>query len=111
MNPYIEKLRNYLAERPINAHWENGESILDLLCYIYVEHNSIEDSTITYQFRELSQLLDRFTLEEHDRFSNLVSELCTQYCRQAFLTGVQVGYNLFTELEAENCRGDFHTPM
>lgn len=99
MNPYIEKLKSYLADSPANSHWENAQSILELLYYIYTEHHPIENATILYQFRELDQLLQYFTLPEHDRFTNLLCDVCTEYSRQAFLTGFHVGFHLSAELE------------
>ena len=99
MNPYIEKLKDYLLDRPVNCHWEDAQSILDLLCYIYVEHNSVDNSIIAYHYRELDQLLDKFTLQEHNRFDDLVFNLCSEYMRQAFLTGVHVGFQLNAQLQ------------
>ena len=99
MNPYTEKLQAYLANRPVNRHWEDAQSILELLCYIYVEQNPIENSTILYQYQKLDQLLEDLSLRENDQLSDLICDICTEYARQAFLSGVHVGFSLFTELE------------
>ena len=98
MNPYIEKLKAYLSDRPVNAHWEDAQSILDLLCYIYVVDNSVDNSVITYLYKELDQLLGKLTLEEQNRVDGKICDLCSQYIRQALLSGVHVGFQLDTEL-------------
>ena len=101
MNPYIEKLKAYLKDRPVNCHWEDAQSILDLLCHIYVEQNSVDNSTITYHYRELDQLWDKFTMQEYNQLNAVVFDLCSEYMRQAFLSGVHVGFQLDTELRGD----------
>ena len=98
MNPYIEKLKAYLSNRPTSCRWEDGNSILELLCYIYTVQNPIHNSVILYQFRELNRIEENLTWEERERLSELVCQLCTEHMRKAFLEGLQVGFRLFTEL-------------
>ena len=98
MSPYLEKLKTYLLGRPVNNHWEDAQSILELLCHIYIEQNSVDNSVVAYHCKELDDLLSKFTLQEQNRFDDMVFDLCTEYMHQAFLTGVHVGFGLFTEL-------------
>lgn len=98
MNPYIEKLKHYLEDCPGWRSYEDGQSVIELLCYIYTEENSIDNSVIRYQFRDMDRVLNKLTFEENERISSLTTDLCTEHARCAFLDGIHVGFQLFSEL-------------
>ena len=98
MNPCIEKLKTYLDEQPINAVYNDAESLLELLCYIYITESPIDNATIHYQYQQINSIMERFTLEENNQIFNLTVDMCDTYIRQAFMDGIRVGYHLLTEL-------------
>ncbi len=99
MNTYIEKLKAYFADCSGGYSHEDGQSILELLCYIYTVEKPVQSSVIRYQFREVERVLDKLTFAENERFSVLVTDLCAEHARCSFLDGVQVGFQLFSELQ------------
>ena len=100
MNSTIEKLKAYLDKQPANAIYNDAQSLMELLCYIYMNDYPIDSAVIRYQYQQLNFLTDRLTLKENDQISNLTVDLCDTYIRKAFLDGIQVGYHLLTDLSS-----------
>lgn len=99
MNRYIENLKNFLAEQIPNYSYADANSILELLYHCYMESNPVDNVVIRYQFKELDSILSHLSLKENDRVFYLVSNLCITHERQAFIDGVHVGMQLFSELD------------
>lgn len=100
MNPCIEKLKIYLDEQPVNAVYNDAESLMELLCYIYTTESPIDSAAIRFQYHQLNCLLERLTGEENDQVFHLTLDICDTYIRKAFLDGIQVGYHLLSELSS-----------
>lgn len=98
MNPYIEKLKDFLKSRPPVLKFDDANSILELLCYFYCAGNSVDNAIIHCQFRALNDALPKLTLEEFDTVFAITADLCLSYEKQAFTDGVLVGMQLFKEL-------------
>lgn len=98
MNPYIEKLNRFLADQPPVIRCEDAKTILELLCYYYCSFHSVDSAIIRSQFHDLHTTLPRLTFEEHDAVFAATTELCASYEKKAFMDGVQVGMQLFKEL-------------
>ena len=100
MNPYIEKLKAYLDEQPVNAVYNDAESLLELLCYIYMKDSPIDSATIRYQYQQINSIVERLTFEENNQIFSFTVDMCDVYIRKAFLDGLYIGYHLLTELSS-----------
>ena len=101
MNPYIEKLKTYLAENEPNYGGGDIHTLLDMLYYYYAEFNPMEDETIRRQLRELYIYFDGRRQREIDRAFDLILDLCTEYQRLAFFEGIRTGARAVLELGEE----------
>lgn len=91
-------MKDYLAERPIQYGYDSAESLLELLCYCYMEKNPIENAVIHYQFKVLDDALSKLTLQENDKMMDTVVRLCFEYSKRAFSEGLRTGIQLTAEL-------------
>ena len=99
MNRYTENLKSFLTEQPVNFKFDDGNSILEVLCYYYCTSSSADNALIRCQFKELNDILSKLTLAENDAVFALTSDLCTSHVRQAFIDGIRTGFHLLNELE------------
>ena len=98
MNRYIENLKSFLKDQTPNYGYDDTNSLLEMIYYFYTVNNPIDNGRIRCQFWELDQILSKLTLDENNKMFMLVSQLCTDYERQAFLEGIHVGLRLFQEI-------------
>ena len=98
MNSVIEKLKEYLNEQPVNAVYNDAESLLELLCYIYMKDSPVDSATIHYQYQQINCIAQHLTLEQNNEIFNLTVDMCDAYIRRAFLDGLKIGCRLLQEL-------------
>ena len=96
MNPYIEKLKQQIAEHP--PDFGDGNSILTLLYEAYNEVNRMDDEQIRADFNALYQAMNGMTLQEMDRIIYPVCTLCRDHEKAGFVAGVKIGILLQSEL-------------
>ena len=102
MNRYIENLNALFAEQTLKSDHADANSVLDMLCFYYMDSNPVDSAVVRCQFRELDKVLSKLSLEDNDRIFLLAVELCVSHAREAFSEGVKVGMRLFTELQTDN---------
>lgn len=100
MNQAVEKLKTYLKEQPLNAAYQDAQSLLELLCYLYMTESPVESAMIRYQYHQIDEIVNRLTLAENDRLFSITVDLCDACTRKAFIDGIKVGYHLREELSA-----------
>ena len=98
MNPYIEKLKAYLAVRPAVASVNNMESLMEFICYQYIMSTAADNDIIHSHFIQVSSILQKLPLAENDAVSNRICDLCTEYSRRGFMEGMRTGAQLVMEL-------------
>ena len=98
MNPYIQKLAQYLESLPAKSPDREAGSMLELLCYIYTVENPVSSAAIRYQFQELDTVLGKLSLEDNNALFWQVCELCEEHAKLGFLSGLRVGSALTREL-------------
>ena len=102
MNSYIDKLKRYIQEHPI----EFGESVdspcLDALWWHYSEQHSLNNDKIRQQYHDLHALLPPETADEA---IGTVGCLCAEHERIAFIAGLRLGAQLMLELSGSDIRG------
>ena len=96
MNPYIEKLKQQIAEHP--PDFGDGNSILTLLYEAYNEVNRMDDEQIRADFNALYQAMNGMELREMDRIIYPVCTLCRDHERSGFVAGIKVGILLQSAL-------------
>lgn len=96
MDPYIERIKQQIAEHPPDLG--NGNSILTLLYEAYNQANNLDDEQIKADFNTLYQAMNGMTLQEMDRIIYPVCTLCRDHEKAGFVAGVKVGILLQSEL-------------
>lgn len=96
MNPYIEKLRQQIAEHP--PDFGEGNSVLTLLYEAYNEVNRMDDEQIRADFNSLYQAMNGMELREMDQIIYPVCTLYRDHEKAGFVAGIKVGVLLQSEL-------------
>lgn len=98
MNRYIENLKSFLSEQSPRYGNDDANSLLEMLCYYYTEHNPVDNGIIRCQFKELDTILSKLSFSDNNAVFHLTGTLCAAYEKQAFEGGIAVGWKLYTEL-------------
>ena len=98
MNPYLEKLKAYLAQWPPELGYDDMSSLLELLCYHFTVTHSIEDAIIRSQLLDVDNILKKLSPQEHTAISDKVCDLCMHYSGLAFAEGARTGARITLEL-------------
>lgn len=96
MKKYIEALRDYCQQNPLNHG--DAESVMEFLYWHYAEFNPIDNQKIRDSFAKLRRQYPHLSLEEFDPIFTTVSDLCVEHEHLAFLEGLRLGVTLMTEL-------------
>ncbi len=96
MQKYIEALRDYCKQNPLNHG--DAESVMEFLYWHYAESNPIDNQKIRNSFAKLCQQYPHLSMQEFDPVFNIVSDLCMEHERRAFLEGLRLGVTLMMEL-------------
>ena len=96
MDSYKNKLRAYLDQNPI--HYTDGDSLLEELCWCYIEANNFDSSALRLHFQRLHQSLPELSANRFDEVFSVVSELSAEQEKQAFQAGLKTGFRLAAEL-------------
>lgn len=102
MNQCVQNLKAFLAEQHPSFGFDDANSILEMLYYYYSQDNPVDSAVIRCRFKELDDQISHLTVKENNAVFSVVMGLCSEYERQAFLQGVQVGMRLFNELAPYN---------
>ena len=96
MNPYIERLKQQIAEHLTDDG--DANSILTLLYEAYSQVNNLDDEQIKADFNALYQAMNGMDLQEMDRIIYPVCTLCRDHEKAGFVEGIKVGVLLQSEL-------------
>ena len=97
MNPYIEKMKDYLERFPRER--KDIESVIELLCHYYAVDHAIEPTVIRAEFQDMEPILNKLTLRDNDALFRSVLCIATAYTEHAFLSGVCTGAELVLEMQ------------
>ena len=98
MNRYIENLKSLLTEQTPHYGYDDANSLLEMLCYYYMEQNPVDNGIIRCQFKALDEILSKLSFSDNNAIFHIAGTLCATYERQSFMDGVSVGWRLYTEL-------------
>ena len=96
MNPYIEKLKQYITENP--RGFDDTDSVLGLLYECYNENHPYDNEEIKADFNALYQAMNGMPLREMDKVIYPVCKLCRDHEKAGFVEGIKVGMLLSEEL-------------
>ena len=96
MDPYIERIKQQIAEHP--PDFGDGNSVLTLLYETYNQANNLDDEQIKEDFNALYQAMNGMELGEMDKIIYPVCTLCRDHEKAGFVAGIKLGVLLQTEL-------------
>ena len=99
MKQYFEKLRDCIAESPLD--FGDAASALTLLYDAYAEIHNLDDGQTKADFHALYEAMNGRPLQERDQTIYPVCRLCRDHLRTGFVEGVKVGVRLGMELADE----------
>lgn len=94
MNPYIQKLNQYMSENPLAFEESSAEDILELLWWAYSEDHPVDTAQVKAQFERLAEIWNTLSPAHSDLLFNVTCTLCLEYERLAFREGFKVGLHL-----------------
>ena len=97
MKQYIDAFNKYMEEQAVGEE----ESLLDLLYYCFCIHNDPDTEEIRKIFQQMEGILKKLSFDDNDTLFNMTCDLCEKYQREAFHTGLLVGFHLCKELVNE----------
>lgn len=78
---------------------DDAESILEVLCDYFAEHQGLDNAEIKEGFERLYEELSALKLQETDKIVDIVCNLCQAHQSSAFAVGVKTGVKLVKELQ------------
>ena len=96
MKQYFEKLRDCIAESPLD--FGDADSALALLFDAYAEIHNLDDAQTKEDFLALYEAMNALPLQEMDQIIYPVCRLCRDHQRSGFVEGIRVGVRLREEL-------------
>ena len=102
MKQYFEKLRDCIAESPLD--FGDADSALVLLYDAYAEFHNLDDAQTKADFLALYEAMNGLPLQEMDQIIYPVCGLCRDHQRTGFVEGVKVGVRLGMELAEEEIK-------
>lgn len=98
MDQYIEIFKQYLAGRKAVGEEPEAESLLDMLYYQFCIYHDLDTEEISQTFEKMDDILTKLSLDDNDQMFRMTCDLCEKYQREAFHTGLLVGFHLCKEL-------------
>lgn len=76
----------------------NAEAVVDLIYWAYMESNRIDNDKTNACYAALREKVS-MPLREYDEVLYIVSDLCLEHGRLAFMEGLKIGMLLMQEME------------
>jgi len=80
---------------------ENSQPVLESLFELWIDKDPAYDGGVRQLFGQLGEWLDQMRMEESDRITGIVVELCIAYARKGFLDGARMAGHLIREMMLE----------
>lgn len=98
MKRLAELLKRFVEENLPNSG--NAQDVADRLYWCYMERSRIDNDKTNACYAALREKVN-LPLREYDEVLYIVSDLCLEHGRQAFLEGLKVGMLLVQEMGKE----------
>ncbi len=99
MKKYMKALASYVKENPIMFDTETGIPCLEALWWHYAGFHPIHSDKSKSQQQLIREKLENYKTCDVDETMDLITSLCTEYERLAFVAGMKLGIQFMTELE------------
>lgn len=99
MKKYMEALTSYLQKNPITFDTDTGTPCLEALWWHYAGFHPIHSVKSKSQQQLIRKKLEDYKICDVDEMMDLITSLCTEYERLAFVAGMKLGIQFMTELE------------
>ena len=94
MNPYVQKLGQYLKEHPFDGGERKIDNVLDYLAECYLEDNPVSSKQIKLIQEEMGPYYENVSFAVSEQLFQLVYDLCSASENAAFREGLMVGLHL-----------------
>lgn len=98
MNKYIKELDKYLDEHPSGIGCTQMGSVIGQLYCCHMTGRQTDSQRIRERFSDLEEQMSRLTLEENNKVTWVVCDLCDTSRRESFEEGILAGFHLYREL-------------
>lgn len=88
MDQFAELLRRFVQEYPPACG--DAQAVVDQLYWAYMEHHRADSTKMDKCYEDLRKRVN-LPLHEYDEVLYIVSDLCIEYGKQAFMEGLKVG--------------------
>lgn len=88
-------LKSYVDQNPPDCG--NAQDVIDRLYWCYMESNRVDNSKINDCYARLREKVN-LPLREYDEILYIVSDLCLEHGRLAFMEGLKIGMLLMQML-------------
>lgn len=96
MNNLSEMLKRYVDQNPLDCG--NAQDVIDRIYWCYMETNRVDNGKTNACYADLREKVN-LPLREYDEVLHIVSDLCLEHGRLAFVEGLKVGMLLMQEIE------------
>lgn len=94
MNPYVQKLGQYLKEHPFDGGERKIDNVIDYLAECYLEDNPVSSKQIKSLQEEMGPYYENVPFAVSEQLFQLVYDLCSAYEEAAFHAGLLLGLHL-----------------
>lgn len=97
MDQSFQKLKEFVKMRTKHVDENGFSSLLEMLWYFHTAYYPIDNDAIDRKFAELEPILEKLSQKRKHRVLAEVIDLCVEYERAAFISGIRVGVQLVQE--------------
>ena len=98
MNELAYFLKRYVEQNPPACG--DAQAVVDQMFWTYMENHRIDNDKISHCYSALRERV-KLAMCEYDEVLYIVSDLCMEHGRIAFMEGLKVGMLLIREMENE----------
>ncbi len=99
MQPYIQKLQDYVREHKIVFEQDCPQPCLDALWWHYWQYHKLDSDAIKKGFQALQCHLEALPVQVGDSIFTEAACLCAECERIAFIAGLCMGVQLVQEID------------
>ncbi len=101
MKPLLAKMKTDLTKHPPEYGEPDINSLLEMLWMDFTEYNPVLNETMKTYYGRMEQAVEVLSQREQNDVFDLVSKLCVENERMAYIEGFKLGAGQILELTAE----------
>ena len=98
MNEYMVQLKHFLKNQYKYTDAVSFQSVLELIWFYHTQYYPIDTEAIAQQFQDATPILDALSNKRRRQLTRTIAELCIEHEHAAFLEGLKVGAQLYSEI-------------